>query len=262
MPHTWHQRRVLGITDAVATALSNATFDKQSSQQVLIQSDDSSVLSKFSNVPTYKRVLSITETFSDAPKQAVEEIKKFADAVILRKNSIIPTSNFFTRPTTSVLEDLHMANLSVYVSVFKNEFVSMAFDYLSDPMAELATFVGGYKVDGIVTEYPATASTYMRSQCADPNAKLDYGIVTSQPGDLINLIQPEALPPAEAPAPALDVSYVVDPPLPPVAKVSNDSASDAGAAPAPQKSSQTAKVANVGLSLVAIVVLSLLSMGY
>ncbi|KAA8547043.1 hypothetical protein F0562_003473 [Nyssa sinensis] len=206
-------------------------------------------LSKLSNVTTsYKRVLSIKETVSDATKQAVPEINKVADAVNLWKNPIIPTSNFFTMTITGVLAGMH--KVSVYVSAFRNEFVSMAFDYLSDPMAELATFVGAYQDDGFVTEYPATRSTYM--------------IVTSQPGDLLKLIQPEALPPAEAPAPAPDVSDVVDPPLPPVAKVSNDSTSDAGAraAPAPQKRGKTAKVANVGLCLIAIVVLSWLSTGY
>ena len=59
-------KKGFSVTDVVATALSNATFDKQPTQQVLIQSDDSAVLSKFSNVPTYKRVLLIWLPLSQA----------------------------------------------------------------------------------------------------------------------------------------------------------------------------------------------------
>jgi len=47
-------KKSLDIVDAVSTVLSNATFDKQAKQQVLIQSDDSSVLSKFKDIPSYK----------------------------------------------------------------------------------------------------------------------------------------------------------------------------------------------------------------
>ncbi|KAK6156591.1 hypothetical protein DH2020_010839 [Rehmannia glutinosa] len=46
----------LDIVGTVSAALSNATFDKQSTQKVLIQSDDSSVLLKFKDIPSYQRV--------------------------------------------------------------------------------------------------------------------------------------------------------------------------------------------------------------
>ncbi|CAK9175075.1 unnamed protein product [Ilex paraguariensis] len=64
--------KVLSITDDVASALSNATFDKLSTQKVLIQSDDSSVLTKFKDVPTYRRVLNIEEKISDAPRSSFQ----------------------------------------------------------------------------------------------------------------------------------------------------------------------------------------------
>lgn len=152
----------LSIADAVATALSNATFDKQSTQKVLIQSDDSAVLSKFSNVPSYEKVLRIEEEVSGILTATVDELKKFAGAVNLRRTSIIPSLNSFTTASTPIVEEMHKANISVYVSVFSNEFVAIAQDYYSDPIVELATYISSpFDVDGVVTEYPATATAYL-----------------------------------------------------------------------------------------------------
>ena len=142
--------------------MSNATFDKQSTQKVLIQSDDSAVLSKFSNVATYERVLFIKEEVSKVPQETLDEIKKFAKSVHLQRFSIIPTPNFFTTTSTGIAEEMHKNNISVYASVFSNEFVSIAQDYFSDPIIELATFISApFAVDGVITEYPATATAYL-----------------------------------------------------------------------------------------------------
>lgn len=54
------------------------------------------------------------------------------------------------------------------------------------------------------------------SPCADPEAKLPYTILTAEPGGMLEIIPKGALSPAEAPAPVLEPSKVVDPPLPPV----------------------------------------------
>ncbi|KAF2305156.1 hypothetical protein GH714_002647 [Hevea brasiliensis] len=81
-------KKGLDIIGAISTALSNASFDKQSTQKVLIQSDDTAVLSKFQNVPAYTRVFSIKNDISDAPLKSVDEIKKFADAVNVPRRSI------------------------------------------------------------------------------------------------------------------------------------------------------------------------------
>ncbi|XP_059638149.1 glycerophosphodiester phosphodiesterase GDPDL7-like [Cornus florida] len=262
-------KKGLGITDVVATALSNATFDKQSTQKVLIQSDDSSVLSKFKNVSTYQRVMSIKEQISAVTSQIVDEIKKYADAVTVQRSSIIATSQSFTKYNTSIVESMHRGNVSVYVSVLRNEFITLAIDFFSDPMVELATY-SEIGVDGIVTEFPATATAYIKSPCSDLKANLSYSILPIQPGSLLNLAPPEVLPPAVAPAPALNVADVVDPPLPPVSNVSPPAPTPAaagegaGATPGPAEkpgSSSPKNIANIALSLVAIMLLSLLSMG-
>ncbi|KAG6628057.1 glycerophosphodiester phosphodiesterase GDPDL6 isoform X2 [Carya illinoinensis] len=254
-------KKGLDIVGAVNTALSNATFDKQSTQQVLIQSDDTSVLSKFMNVPTYKRVLLIEEKIGDAPKQPMEEIKKFADAVAIARSSIILMNDFFTTAMTNVVAEFQKANISVYVYVLRNEYITLAFDYFSDPIMEIATFVDGVGVDGIITEYPGTASKYIRSPCTNTD-KPQYNILPAQAGSLLSLVPPEVQPPAAAPLPPLEASDVVDPPLPPVAK-DTAAAIPAPATPTVAPSSAPANVASVCLSVVSIVVLALLfSMGY
>lgn len=149
-------KKGLGVVDAVTKALSNATFDEQSTQQVMIQSDDSSVLSKFNDVPAYKKVLHIRKEVSAAPREVVEEIKKYASAVTVTRTSVISTTESFTTNATNILRDLHSANISVYISALRNEYLSIAFDYLADPLIEVATFAQGVGVDGITTEFPAT----------------------------------------------------------------------------------------------------------
>ncbi|KAI4376743.1 hypothetical protein MLD38_014470 [Melastoma candidum] len=243
----------LGIVEAVSKALSNATFDQQSTQQVLIQSDDTSVLSAFKNVPTYKRVLAITKEITDAPWQSVEEVKKNADAVVVNRPSLFPVSNGFLLANTSVVNEMQAANISVYVSVLRNEYIALAFDYFADPMVELATYIAGYGLDGVVTDYPSTASKYLRSPCVDLNNNV--AILPAQPGSLVSIIE-GAEPPAGAPAQALEVADIVDPPLPPVA----DRSALSPPAPAPDgdKSDGVTNVASVAVSLVSILLISLM----
>lgn len=79
----------------------------------------------------------------------------------------------------------------------------------------------------------------------------------AEAGSLLSLIPPEIQPPAQAPAAPLEAKDVDDPPLPAVAKVNESVA--AGGPAASAHSSALANAANVGLSLVTIVMLSLLS---
>lgn len=152
----------LDITDAVASALIKASYDKQTNQQVLIQSDDTSVLSAFQKFTNYKRVLMVPEIIGDAPKPTVEEIKHFANAVALSRGSIVvTTANGFISGFTDVVKNMHAANISVYVFTLTNEFITIAFDYFSDPMVEICTYTRALEVDGIMTEFPATATKFM-----------------------------------------------------------------------------------------------------
>ncbi|KAG6740901.1 hypothetical protein POTOM_056372 [Populus tomentosa] len=250
----------LDIVSAVDTAFGNATFGKQSTQKVLIQSDDTSVLSKFKNVPAYTRVLYLKDEISDAPRTPVEEIKKYADAVTLPRFSIVPTVNGFTTGTTKVVNEMQAANISVYVSVLRNEFITLPFDYFSDPTIEIATYTSGIGVDGIITEYPATASRYLRNPCSS-NSMPDssYSIIPAEAGSLLKTVPEETQPPASSPTPALDVADVVDPPLPAVTKPASPPPSSPPPATSPH-SNALQNIASVGLSLAAIMAFPLLSL--
>nr|XP_027071624.1 glycerophosphodiester phosphodiesterase GDPDL7-like [Coffea arabica] len=147
----------LDIVGAVTTALSNATLDKQSTQKVLIQSDDSSVLSKFQDIKTYQRVLAIDKDISGSTQETAQEVKKYADAVKVFRNSIVldyPNPVFMSLNYSNLVEVMHAANISVYVGILRNEFQNFLFDYYADPYVELATLTQK-GVDGIVTDYPS-----------------------------------------------------------------------------------------------------------
>ncbi|XP_057508474.1 glycerophosphodiester phosphodiesterase GDPDL6-like [Actinidia eriantha] len=249
----------ISITDIVTSALSNATTDKHHTQKVLIQSDDTQVLSKFTENPNYQKVLFINETISAAPKMTVDEIKKHADAVSVPRSSIVKSSNYFATAFTSVVDDMHAANVSVYAFPFRNEFVNMEFDYFADPMVELATYIAFLKVDGVITEFPATANAYLRSPCSNLEANISYSILPVQPGSLLRLVPAEVMPPAEAPAPVLSVADIVHPPPPPAA--TNTSASTPATAPARKKSHSgvPSNAAHMAFGLVAIMLTSLVS---
>lgn len=148
------------MVDAVSSALVNASYDKETKQQVLIQSDDTSVLSAFKKFPTFKRVLIIDSAISDASKPSLDEIKEFANAVTVMRGSIAQINGFFLTRFTDVVDRLHAANFTVYVGVLKNEFMNLGFDYWADPTIEIATYTSSVMVDGLMTEFPATATAY------------------------------------------------------------------------------------------------------
>ncbi|KAL8488543.1 hypothetical protein ACS0TY_024720 [Phlomoides rotata] len=229
-------KKGLDIVDAVSSALTNASLDKQSLQRVLIQSDDSSVLLKFKDVPTYERVFYLEPSISGAPGQVAQEVKKYADAVFVHRDAIMVASDNFAFNFTKTIPAFHAANISVYVGVLKNEFENFIFDYLSDPYVEISTFYS-QQVDGFVTDYPATANMFARSSCTTKGSP--YNIQAVQPGFLY-----EAQPVAEPPL--LSAADVVDPPLPAVAKNATAPASGTPVAAAPPPKSSSSSSLTVG----------------
>ncbi|GJY21964.1 glycerophosphodiester phosphodiesterase GDPDL7 [Tanacetum coccineum] len=208
-------KKGLDIISAINNALKKANLD--SKQQVLIQSDDTSVLAKFkSSAPSYQRVLLFTKPIADAPKPVTDDIKKYADAVNVVKKSIVQESKiYFSTGLTKVIDEMHAANISVYVSGFSTETLSMMLDFYSDPYTELISFIAA-GIDGVITDNPKTASAFMRNPCVDPNSTAPFVFMPIKPGDYLAQVEPAVLPPASAPIPPLQVTDVVDPPLPPV----------------------------------------------
>ena len=103
----------------------------------------------------------IEDKIGDAPKQTVDEIKKYADAMNLPKSTVMKASGSLLTGMTNVVKELKDANITIFVHTLRNEYISLAFDYWSDPNVEIATYIHSTKVDGIVTDFPGTASRYM-----------------------------------------------------------------------------------------------------
>ncbi|KAI3775373.1 hypothetical protein L1987_49946 [Smallanthus sonchifolius] len=220
-------KKGLDMIGSVNKALKNAKLDPK--QQVLIQSDDTSVLAKFkTSSPAYRRVLLFSKPISHAPKPITDDIKKYADAVNVVKKSIVQESKiYFSTGSTKIVEEMHAANISVYVSGFSTETLSMMLDFYSDPYTELISFMAE-GIDGVITDNPKTASAFMRSPCVDPNSTAPFVFNPIKPGDYIAQVEPTVLPPAAAPIPPLQVTDIVDPPLPPVNAAARKEESDSG----------------------------------
>lgn len=152
------------MIDEVISALNKAGYDKPGSQKVYIQSTNSSVLLKFKEKTSYELVYKIDEDVGDAANAAIKDIKSFASAVIVSKESVFPINNQFLIDPTRTVPKLKDANLSVFVETFSNEFVSQAWDFFSDATVEINSYIQGASIDGIITDYPKTANRY-RSKC-------------------------------------------------------------------------------------------------
>ncbi|KAL8239653.1 hypothetical protein R6Q59_016220 [Mikania micrantha] len=144
------------------------------------------------------------------------------------KESIVQESKiFFSTGSTKIVEEMHAANISVYVSGFSTETLSMMLDFYSDPYIELISFLAE-GIDGVITDNPKTASAFMRSPCVDPNSTAPFVFNPIKPGDYLAQVEPAVLPPSAPPLPPLQVSDVVDPPLPPVNVSARKEGSDSG----------------------------------
>lgn len=223
------EKQGLGVTDAVLDALRNTSGIKK----VMIQSSNSSVLNKFKG-SKYELVYAVDEDIRDMDNLTITDIKKFATSVAISKASVFPARSAFLTGMTDIVSRLKAFNLSVYVGIFRNEFVSQAWDFYSDANVELNNYVQGAEIDGVITEFPATAARYKRNWCAGLGNNTPPYMNLVEPGGLLKLVSPQSLPPAEAPNPVLTESDVVEPALPPVAEKAPTSNSEtAVAAPSP-----------------------------
>ena len=146
----------------VSTTMSDAHMEKESTLDVYIRSDDTSVLTAFkTNFPTFIRVLTVDGKYGEVPKKVADEIKIYADAVAVPRSALVEITNYFTVRNTGVVAQLKSADLSVFVYVIRNEYVSLAFDYYSQASLEISTYVDFFHVDGVITDFPYTAKRYI-----------------------------------------------------------------------------------------------------
>ncbi|XVF77302.1 hypothetical protein PTKIN_Ptkin14bG0031700 [Pterospermum kingtungense] len=216
-----------GVTDAVLNALSKAGYDKQTAQTVMIQSTNSSVLMKLKGKTNYKLVYEVDENIGGADSTTIDDISRFASAVVISKDSVFPENQAFLLRATDVVQRLQAANLSVFVQPFSNEFTSQAWDFFSDATVEINTFYTAGGINGVITDFPKTSDRYRKNRCLNKGDKTPPYMTPIQPGGLWPLITSDYLPPAEAPNPYLTEANVNEPPLPAVAAKTPSSAPSA-----------------------------------
>ncbi|OVA06573.1 Glycerophosphoryl diester phosphodiesterase [Macleaya cordata] len=252
------EKQGLGITDAVLDVLSKSGYKNQTTQEVIIQSTNKAVLTKFKKQSGYKLMYMVDENIRSATNSSIEDIKSFADSVAVSKESIFPDNQLFLTGVTNVVPRLHSFNLSVYAYLFRNEFVSQAWDFFSDPIVEINSYVMGAEIDGVITDFPGTAVAYKKNQCLNLGSNTPPYMSPVQPGSLMQVITTPFLPPAEAPYPVLTEEDVSEPPLPPVTKIAPSSPGGSAVAPSPPKSNaHQGKVVGF-LSLLSMILASLL----
>ncbi|XP_021759066.1 glycerophosphodiester phosphodiesterase GDPDL3-like [Chenopodium quinoa] len=239
------------ITDAVSNALEKGGYNGPTAKKVMIQSTNSSVL-KAMKGKKYELVYEVDESISGAPKDTIASIKTFADSVVVNKQSIFPTNGGFLTAGTNVVQQLQSVKLPVYVHTFRNEFVSQAYDFFSDPIVEINSYVMEGRVDGVITDFPKTVADYKKNLCLKEKNTPAY-MSPVQPGQLMQLIVPSFMPPAEAPYPFLSVADVSESPLPdPVEK--NASAPTTAETPKTSRNSQNQISASALLSFLSMIV--------
>ncbi len=87
-------------------------------------------------------------------------IKTIASGIMVPKNYIWPvTSDNYIQLHTQIVQEAHNAGLEIYASDFSNDGI-FPYNYSYDPLGEYLSFVsdGGFSVDGVLTDFPLTAS--------------------------------------------------------------------------------------------------------
>ena len=155
------EKQGLDVVKAVLDTLTETGYSNgTSTTKVMIQSTHSSVLVDFKKKSKYETVYKVEETIRDMSDSAIEDIKKFANAVVIGKSSVFPDVGSFVTGQTNVVERLRKSKLPVYVELFQNEFVSQPYDFCSDATVEINTYITGAGINGTITEFPLTASRY------------------------------------------------------------------------------------------------------
>ncbi|TKY46972.1 Glycerophosphodiester phosphodiesterase GDPDL4 [Spatholobus suberectus] len=253
------RKQNLSVTDAVIDTLSKAGYDKPGAQKVMIQSTNSSVLLKFKEKTKYELVYKIDEIVGDAVDSAISDIKRFAHSVVVGKASVYPATRLFLTGSTKIVPKFKSSNLSVYVETFSNEFVSQAWDFMSDATVEINTYVQDAEIDGVITDFPKTANRYRRNRCLNLGNSTPPYMLPVAAGSLLQAIDESLLPPAIAPIPPLTEAEVTEPPLPSLSKIA-PSSPIAGTGPGaqPPRNAQAKVAVCFFLSTLSVLVASLL----
>ncbi|XP_024959663.1 glycerophosphodiester phosphodiesterase GDPDL3-like [Cynara cardunculus var. scolymus] len=252
----------LSVTDAVMDVLNKSSYYNETTKRILIESSEISVLRLFkARSNRHELVYELDENIRDANNSTISEISDIAKSVIIGKESVYPRHDGFLFGQTDVVEKLQAFKLPVYVQIMSNEFVSQPWDFFSDPYCEMVTYVMGAGVDGVVTNYPATAARYRRNKCLQlPDDQIPDFALAARPGELVREMLPGSKPPAGAPNPVLTDADLADAPIPPVTTTPPPQSSGNGSttpSPTTTSSPSSKPIASILLSSLAILVGSL-----
>ncbi|XP_010438711.1 PREDICTED: glycerophosphodiester phosphodiesterase GDPDL3 [Camelina sativa] len=247
----------LDVVKAVLDTLTMTGYSNSTTKKVMIQSTNSSVLVDFKKQSQYETVYKIEENIRDILDSAIEDIKKFANAVVIQKLSVFPVAQSFITRQTNVVEKLQKSQLPVYVELFQNEFVSQPYDFFSDATVEINSYITGPGINGTITEFPFTAARYKKNLCLASKENVPY-MAPAQPGALLTLVSSTSLPPAQAPNPLFTDADVTEPPLPPVTEKAPTSTPGTPSTNAQAPSGQTRNTLSLLLYVSAMVLASLL----
>ena len=148
----------IDVVGKVLSVLSDAGLN---SDRVVIQSEDSAVLKRISRTDNYTLAYRVVDTNVTINKDVVTGIKALATYATLPRRLIQPTYQDFLVNNSHVVDEFHAQNVSVFVSYLRNIYIALPYDYESDPTAEIDTMVQTFKVDGLITTFPATAKAYL-----------------------------------------------------------------------------------------------------
>ena len=149
----------MDVVDSVLVALDAAGLND--SNKVIIQSEDSAVLQRLKERSEYKLAFRVESTNDSVGTSQILQIKEFATYATLPKLLIQQENLGYLVNDSHLVHLFHAHNVSVFVSHIWNEFIHISFDHDSDPTLELHTFVQYFKVDGLITDFPATATAYL-----------------------------------------------------------------------------------------------------
>ncbi|KAG8064844.1 hypothetical protein GUJ93_ZPchr0004g39361 [Zizania palustris] len=209
------------MVDAVIKALEAAGYNKQTAPKVMIESSNSSVLVKFKQQTKYDLVYMINEEVKDATPSSLAVIKKFADAVSVEGSCIFPENHHLTTYQTNLVR-IPTECWSPSLCLYSYERVCFsAIRLLLRCHRTDQRVCSGAGVDGVITEFPATARRYKLNTCMKMGNSTPSFMAPARPGDLMQIISKPAQPPAMAPMPLLTGSDVAEPPLPPAARTAH-----------------------------------------
>ncbi|KAG5411456.1 hypothetical protein IGI04_007775, partial [Brassica rapa subsp. trilocularis] len=116
-------------------------------------------------------VYRVDEDIHNVTDSAIRDIMSFTCTIIISMNSVLPYNGggLVRLKKTDVVPRLKASGVRVFVETFSNEFVTQPLDLFSDSTVEIDFLVQRAKIDGIITDFPATTARY-KSKTKSPSS--------------------------------------------------------------------------------------------